>query len=503
MERVITTHNAAVSASFQATKSLIAPIMKRKNGLLRTCGQKEEAVFDATAGRFNRNLLSKPPRWVIRVEGDLTLPDDLSVEAERCVGSFNFNKGADIVAVRLFILHREQKGDKWQAFEGYEHRLLLLANPLFPEGSSSATVYCNSYQSITDSTPEENLEASEEDTPSRPGERPPLDSTLSVQRRGAPARQVEIAAALLLSPPKGAVNALPANQQMALESAVVALFDHWSLSMWAGEQDKAPVIAFAKALDDLEPTPLATTLAEADSQLAAGNKSENVTLASDVCRRTQRAIVDGFQHFIIVSRDAEQSHALGDFIIESLPISMARLSLLRSAASLAHGDTLQIMQQHEGWVLHVRQHQDALSVLDMARIHHPMVWLTLPLTFDVDTALSQSLRFTGIEPPSNPRELRQHALAQTIKILMIQEGITVSPRLVNQFFQTCLYHAPSASWDVPLDDNTRQIWMDALCLLLPPMISVLSTENKATLLAKLCEKMEISAKEERHLKNYF
>jgi len=35
------------------------------------------------------------------------------------------------------------------------------------------------------------------------------------------------------------------------------------------------------------------------------------------------------------------------------------------------------------------------------------------------------------------------------------------------------------------------------------MISVLSTENKATLLAKLCEKMEISAKEERHLKNYF
>lgn len=493
----VSTLNEAVSASFQTVKQIIDPIMVRKNGRLRTCGQTNKVAYDSAAGRFDARQMGKPPRWIIRVEGNLDKIDGLSVSAERCIGSFNFNQGADIVAVRLMMLHREQKSDEWTAFEEYEHRLLILGRPQFPEGSSSATVYCESTHS------EEAQDEADKDAPEkdklRKGETPPLAASLSIQRRGAPARNVEVEASLLLSPQQGDPNpSLSPAQQSNLETAITGLFDHWSLSVWSGGRDAAPVMAFSKAFDDLEPETLAKTLANVDSRLAKGVKSITAAITPDVYRRINRAIEDGFQHFVLVSRDADQSRAVGDLIIEKLPITMARLSLLRSTVSISHADTLQVMQQ-EGWILHVRCHQDALTVLEMVRIDYPLAWLTLPLTVDVDAALCESLRFAGIEPPSEPRQLREHVLSQTVKILMAEEGVIASPRLINQFFQMCLHHAPSASWTVPLDDQTRQLWTDALVVILPPMVSPLSVATKRSLLAQLGERIKLSKQEEHDL----
>lgn len=480
METVIT-RNDTVEASFKALNELIKPIIRRKNGRLRTCGSRDSVGFHASTGRLDSRMLSKPTRWIVRVEGDLDQPDDLDVHAERCMGSFNLNAGANILGVRVLLLHRKNPEDAWRSVPHYEHRLLILSCPPFPVGSSSNTVHC-----VSVGAPDPKSAHDEADA----GEAAPLKGELWLQRRQGPAQRVGVESSLLLSPQVGTIQGLSPSHQERLESVLVSTLSQWSPHVWRGEENSKSAEHFVRAFDVLKAPSLAETLIEGD--ITRPEQAQDIPL--DVLRRARKALQDGFQRFVIVSPDPALSYALGDVLVSQMATPPDRVSLFYDS-----NGTPASIGESNAWILHAARQQEALTVLDRARVEQAVVWLSIPWVFDGLSLLKKAYAQNGLEAPDDA-VLSRHVLLRTANLVEKEAAGALSPRAIGTFFQVCLHHASGDDWQSLADDTLRQVWIDAMVMFFPSMLAGLPHDTRDTLLTRLCEKLTIPVQQERLLK---
>lgn len=482
---VVVTRNETVEASFKALNDLIKPVIKRKDGRLRTCGSRDSVGFHASTGRLDSAMLSKPTRWIVRIEGDLDQADELTVHAERCIGSFNLNGGADILGVRILLLHRKNPEDAWGSVPSYEHRLLILSRPPFPVGSSSNTVHCISAVVPDQVDPDDDISNA-----AQAGEPAPLKGDLWLQRRYAPAQRVTVESTLLLSPRVGSIKGLSQAHQQRLEKALFKTLSHWSLFVWRGESGSKAAVSFVRAFDELEAPSLADTLSESDML----EPEQSQELPPDVLRRARKALQDGFQRFVIVSPDPSLCYALGDVLTSQMETPPERVSLLYDS-----NDTLASIGQSDAWILQAARQQEALTVLDRACVDQAVVWLSIPRTFDGLSLLKKAYTQNGMEVPDDS-VLSSHVLLRTANIVEKEAAGALSPRVIEAFFQVCLHHASGDDWQSLRDDTLRQVWIDAMVMLFPSMLAGLPHETRNSLLTRLCEKLAVPVQEERLLK---
>ncbi len=495
---VVESRNETVEASFKAFNEMIKPVIKRKNARLRTCGSRDDVTYHPATGRLPNAMLSKPTRWIVRIEGDLDKPDDLNTHAERCIGSFNLNGGADLIGVRVLLLHRRTPDDPWVAVPKYEHRLLILSRPPFPTGSSSNTVHCMSAAHPL-KTGEKSPDCEDEE-PARIGEPAPLSDDLWLQRRNGPAQQVCVEASLLLSPPTGSIEGLSQAHQCCLEEELLKALTQWSPSVWRGEKSSKAAMSFARAFDALEAPALAETIAEGN--IAAPETQREKEIPPDTLRRARKALRDGFQRFVIVSLEPSLSYALGDMLASHLevhPVQVSRLHAMGDDLAYSEHNDIASLVPSACWILHTARQQEALRVLDRARVDQTVIWLTIPNAFDELSLLKKAYTQNGIEVPDESA-LRLHALLRTAKIMKAETAGAMTSRILGEFYQVCLHHAPHTDWQSLTDDTVRQVWVDALVMLFPSMLAGLPLETRLTLLTQLCEQLEIPASEERLLK---
>lgn len=497
MKEQLYAENGAVKAAFAALKVVLRPVIERKQAIVRTCGSEPVVTVDMEAGTFDRRLASKPPRWIVRVQGPLDDPDELTVDVDPVMGQYNLTQSVDIVVTRALLLHRDRENERWTAFNQHECRLVVIVNPALPLGSSSVPVrVClETKSSETSTTP--NAWPTREEPPAGDA----LAPRLSITRRAAPANFVDVHAAMLICPPLEKSGAdISRDNQAALEGALVRALAAWPLHVLRDADDTTTQIAFARVFDALTPSTLIDHIRWRYTPPA------EIGIDEAVHRRFALALHAGFSRFVVVTRD----HLAGRKVIAAMQEILEREShlgrkvpVLRACEDVASVDDRRGLQdavsENVAWILMARTHHEAdVSLRGLSQEESVCTLVVIDRVAGRDL-LQQAYRNADMTPPGDTQDLSRHLLFLTWQALEHTVPDCTAPRRVDAFFQLCLRLAPTTSWEVPVDDPTRTVWEDAMALLLPALLGSASQVRKERFVRHLGETTDMPEVSERVL----
>lgn len=495
------TQNAQVEASFAALKSVLRPIIERKHAIIRTCGSEPVVTVNMDDGTFNRRLSSKPPRWIVRVQGRLDRPDELAVNVENVIGQYNLTQPVDIVVARVLFLYREHHEQPWEGFDHYECRLVVMMEPALPVGSSSVPVRVCLEETPADESNRHDYDddagAEKRDAP----DRDVLAPRLTITRRNAPAQSVSVHGAMLICPPpEDSEASIGCDIRVALEDALVRALEPWLLHVLRHADDTTTQIAFAKVFDALEPLALIDQVRTRYAPPPARDIDEAVY------RRFSLALHAGFCRFVVVARDWHAGCRVVDAMQKALKEDTCQgrevpvFTACREVAPLDDRIALRKgVAENPAWILLARDHHQAGASLEGCGQEASVCTLVVLNRVTGRDLLQQAYRNAGMTPPRETDDLGRHLLFLTWQSLnQVVPDYTVAKQ-VDAFVQLCLRLAPAAAWQVPVDDPTRTVWEDATALLFPIMLSGVSQARKDKLARHLVEAAEMPESSERAL----